>query len=102
MGRPVSKVTRAPVTGPLAPFAPTLRMRLRASGYTPLTMVNVMRLMAHLSQWLEASGIEVGDLSREQAKRYITARRTWLTSTAPSSSTPETPGRSPAAARSAD
>jgi integrase/recombinase XerD len=75
MGRAVSKVTRAPVTGPLAPFAPALGARLRASGYTPLTTVNVMRLMAHLSRWLSANGLGAADLSRGQVERYVAARR---------------------------
>ena len=75
MGRPVSKVTRAPVTGPLAPFAPALGARLRASGYTPLTTVNVMRLMAHLSRWLSANELGAADLTRGQVERYVAARR---------------------------
>ena len=75
MGRPVSKVTRAPVTGPLAAFAPALGARLRASGYTPLTTVNVMRLMAHLSRWLSANGLGAADLTRGQLERYVAARR---------------------------
>jgi site-specific recombinase XerD len=75
MGRPVSKVTRAPVTGPLAPFVPALGARLRASGYTPLTAVNVMRLMAHLSRWLSANGLGAADLTRGQVERYVAARR---------------------------
>ena len=75
MGRPVSKVTRAPVTGPLAPFAPALGARLRASGYTPLTTVNVMRLMAHLSRWLSTNGLGAADLTRGQVERYVAARR---------------------------
>jgi integrase/recombinase XerD len=75
MGRPVSKVTRAPVTGPLAPFAPALGARLRASGYTPLTTVNVMRLMAHLSRWLSANGLGAADLTRGQVERYVAVRR---------------------------
>ena len=75
MGRPVSKVTRAPVTGPLAAFAPALGARLRATGYTPLTTVNVMRLMAHLSRWLSANGLGAADLTRGQVERYVAARR---------------------------
>jgi integrase/recombinase XerD len=75
MGRPVSKVTRTPVTGPLAPFAPALGARLRASGYTPLTTVNVMRLMAHLSRWLSGNGLGAADLTRGQVERYVAARR---------------------------
>ena len=75
MGRPASKVTRVLVTGPLAPFAPAFGARLRASGYTPLTTVNVMRLMAHLSRWLSANGLDAADLTRGQVERYVAARR---------------------------
>ena len=74
MSRPVSKVTRAPVTGPLAAYARTLRAGLRASGYTPLSTVNTMRLVAHLSRWLEANGLGVSDLDGELAERYAAAR----------------------------
>jgi integrase/recombinase XerD len=75
MGRPASKVTKAEVGGPLAPYAPVLRARLRERGYTPLSAVNVMRLMAHLSRWLDASGLGAADLSGDQVERYAAARR---------------------------
>jgi site-specific recombinase XerD len=52
-----------------------LGARLRASGYTPLTTVNVMRLMAHLSRWLSANGLGAADLTRGQVERYVAARR---------------------------
>jgi site-specific recombinase XerD len=52
-----------------------LGARLRASGYTPLTAVNVMRLMAHLSRWLSANGLGAADLTRGQVERYVAARR---------------------------
>src|SRR5712692_7918035 len=75
MGRPASKVTRVLVTGPLAPFAPMLKARLRERGYTPLSTVIVMRLVAHLSRWLDANALGVSDLAGEQVERYIAARR---------------------------
>jgi integrase/recombinase XerD len=75
MSRPASKVARVRVMGPLALFAPTVKVRLRASGYTPLTTVNVMRLMAHLSRWMDANGLGVTDLTSEQVNRYVAARR---------------------------
>ena len=75
MARPASKVTRVRVTGPLAQFAPMLRARLRERGYTPLSTVNVMRLLAHLSRWLDASSLGVADLTSEQVERYAAARR---------------------------
>jgi site-specific recombinase XerD len=52
-----------------------LGARLRAAGYTPLTAVNVMRLMAHLSRWLSANGLGAADLTRGQVERYVAARR---------------------------
>jgi integrase/recombinase XerD len=75
MTGPASKVTRAIVTGPLAPYAPALAAALRERGYTPLSAVNTMRLVAHLSRWLEASGLSAGDLNSEVAERYAAARR---------------------------
>ena len=75
MGGPAGKVKRVRVMGPLAPFAPALRARLRQSGYAPLSTANVMRLMSHLSRWLDASGLGAGDLTRERVERYVTARR---------------------------
>lgn len=42
---------------------------------TPLSAVNTMRLVAHLSRWLEANGLGVSDLDGELAERYAAARR---------------------------
>jgi integrase/recombinase XerD len=75
MGRPASKVARVRVTGPLALFAPKVKAKLRESGYTPLTAVNVMRLMAHLSCWLDANALGVAGLTGEQVDRYVAERR---------------------------
>ena len=75
MGRPASRVTRVRVAGPLAQFAPGLKAKLRECGYTPLSAVNVMRLMAHLSRWLDARGLSAGDLCGERVGEYVAARR---------------------------
>jgi integrase/recombinase XerD len=75
MGRPTSKVTKVRITGPLAPFAAGFRARLREYGYTPLSAVNAMRLLAHLSRWLDTNGLGVADLTGEQVERYAAARR---------------------------
>jgi hypothetical protein len=55
MARPTSKVTNVKVQGPLAPFAAAYKSRLEESGYTPLTIVNELRQVAHLSRWRETS-----------------------------------------------
>src|SRR6266542_2608322 len=75
MGRPTSKATNVRVAGPLAPFAGAYRARLRDRGYTPLTVVNETRQLAHLSRWLEANGIGAAELSRERLERFVLARR---------------------------
>jgi site-specific recombinase XerD len=75
MGAPVSKVCDVRLTGPLAPFAADFRAGLLERGYTPLTVVSVMRLAAHLSRWLEASGLAVADLTGDQVERYVRERR---------------------------
>jgi site-specific recombinase XerD len=51
-----------------------LKARLRERGYTPLSTVIVMRLVAHLSRWLDANALGVSDLTGEQVERYIAAR----------------------------
>lgn len=75
MGRPTSKVAEVRVTGPLAPFAGRFRAKLRDCGYTPLPAVNAMRLMAHLSRWMDANRLGVADLTGDQVERYAAARR---------------------------
>jgi integrase/recombinase XerD len=66
-----SKVTEVWVTGILAPFAARFR-----EGYTPLSAANVMRLMAHLSRWLEVnSSLEVAEPPSEQVQCYAVGRR---------------------------
>jgi len=48
---------------------------LRAQGYTPLTMVNELRQLAHLSRWLEAAGLGAADVSSERLAQFVLARR---------------------------
>lgn len=75
MGRATSKPSNVRVAGPLAPFADAYRARLRDRGYTPLTIVNETRQLAHLSRWLEAGGMGAAELSRERLEQFVVARR---------------------------
>jgi integrase/recombinase XerD len=75
MGRPTSRVSNVRVSGPLAPFVESYRARLRARGYTPLTMVNELRQLAHLSRWLQAAGLGAADVSSERLEQFVLARR---------------------------
>jgi site-specific recombinase XerD len=75
MGTPKSKVGRVVVSGPLAPFAEPVRSRLVELGYTPLTRVNMMRLVNHLSHWMREGGLEVADLTGRRIEEYFDHRR---------------------------
>jgi hypothetical protein len=63
------------VTGPLAEYADGFRAELARLGYTPLTAAGQARLMAHLSRWMSAKGLDVRALGMPVAERYFEARR---------------------------
>jgi integrase/recombinase XerD len=63
------------VTGPLAEYAGGFRAELVRLGYTPLTAAGQLRLMAHLSRWLDAGSLSSQDLELPVAERYFEARR---------------------------
>ncbi len=75
MSRPCSKVAEVVVSGSLAPFTTPFKTRLIQLGYTPLTSVNLLRLMAHLSRWLGANHLTVADLSTERIAEFLDQRR---------------------------
>ncbi len=60
MGKPKSKVVNAIVPGPLEQYAGGFRQWLLEQGYTPLTTVPQLQLMAHVSRWLQREGLAVG------------------------------------------
>jgi integrase/recombinase XerD len=63
------------VTGPLAEYADGFRAELARLGYTPLTAACQLRLMAHLSRWMTAEGLDAQALEMPVAERYFEARR---------------------------
>ena len=63
------------VTGPLAEYADGFRSGLARLGYTPLTAAGQLRLMAHLSRWLDAGGLDAQALEMPVAERYFEVRR---------------------------
>jgi integrase/recombinase XerD len=75
MGKPKSRVCQAFVPGPLEQYAPGFRAWLLARGYTPLTTVPQLQLMAHVSRWLERDGLTAAGLTRQEADRFLAARR---------------------------
>jgi integrase/recombinase XerD len=75
MSGPTSKVAEVRVPGPLAPFAAAFKTALLEAGYTPLSAVIQLRLMVHLSRWLQGRGLSAADLTDERAEEYLVDRR---------------------------
>jgi integrase/recombinase XerD len=80
MGR---KVWFPVVSGPLAPFAAGFESWLRSRSYSPSAMADRLCQFDQLSRWLEREGLDVVELTEEQAERFLVARRvlgrvTWV------------------------
>jgi site-specific recombinase XerD len=75
MAVPKSRVSNVRIRGPLAPVADEFRIWLGQEGYTPLTSVNKLRSLAHLSDWLEAQHAGVGELTDARVRAYLRMRR---------------------------
>ena len=63
------------MAGPLAPYAPGFERELRSRGYTRLSAVWQLRLMAHVSRWLASEGLEGAAFTPERAEEFCAARR---------------------------
>ncbi|HEV8276893.1 MAG TPA: tyrosine-type recombinase/integrase [Streptosporangiaceae bacterium] len=67
--------SRVRVTGPLAVFAGGFTGELARLGYKPNAAADQLRLMAHLSRWMEAEQHEVAGLTPPAAEAFLAARR---------------------------
>src|SRR5260370_39750392 len=74
MGKPKSRACNAIVPGPLEQYAPGFRSWLLDKGYTPLTTVPELQLMAHVSRWLEREGLTAAGRTEQEAGRVLAAR----------------------------
>lgn len=63
------------VRGPLAPYASGFEQELRGQGYTKLSATEHIRLLAHLSRWLEDEALEPAALTPERVEQFVAARR---------------------------
>lgn len=63
------------ISGPLALFADGFRRELERLGYSPFTAEDQLRLMAHLSGWLEDGRLGVGELTAAQSAEFLAYRR---------------------------
>jgi integrase/recombinase XerD len=71
----VDVVSRVRVSGPLAGHAAGFAVFLAEAGYTPLSAANQVRVLAHLSRWMEARGLDAGELTGERLGEFLAARR---------------------------
>ncbi len=67
--------SRVDVVGPLEPYRAGFEAVLADAGYAPLSAANQVRLMRHVSIWLEAYGLEAVDLAPAVVQEYLAFRR---------------------------
>jgi integrase/recombinase XerD len=72
----MSHPSRVRMTGPLRPFVKGFTAELAGQGYLPGPAASQLQLIAHLSRWLDASGLGVADLVPSILARFLAARRT--------------------------
>ena len=68
-------VSRVRVSGPLAEHAVGFAGFLAEAGYTPLSAANQVRLLAHLSRWMEDRRLSPGELTGGRLGEFLAARR---------------------------
>ena len=67
--------SRVRLTGPLTPFAEGFAAELARQGYTRNSATDQVRLLAHLSRWLAAHGLDVAALTQPVMDSFLVARR---------------------------
>ncbi len=67
--------SRVGVTGPLAAFAEGFAGELARLGYRPNAAADQLRLMAHLSRWMDAGHLEAAALTPPLTGAFLAARR---------------------------
>ena len=75
MGVPVSKVVKVRVRGPLASFVPAFTSVLKELGYTPLSIMNELWMLAAFSSWLEDKGLGAADVTATLNREFVAG---WL------------------------
>ncbi len=70
----MTKASVVKVDGPLAPFASDLGKALAADGYSRQRAQVLLGLVAEVSHWLQATGLQVGDLAPEVIDTFFAGR----------------------------
>ncbi len=69
------EVMRVAFSGPLEDAAEGLASYLAGLGYAPLSIALRLRLLAHLSRWLQSEGLELADFDAGVVERFLADRR---------------------------
>lgn len=70
-----SDPSRVRMSGPVVGFAQELTVELQTLGYAVTTATELMRLTAHLSRWLEGSGLGLAELAPSVIDAFVADRR---------------------------
>ena len=86
----MSGPSRVRVSGPLGPYVAGFRDELKRLGYRPNAASDQLRLMAHLSRWIEQQRFDLKELSRQRLDEFLVDRRAegyamWLSPQGPRS-----------------
>ena len=68
--------SRVNITGPLVPYAAGFLAELESQGYRANSASDQLRLLAHVSRWLQERSMETFDLTHEHVEEFLIARRT--------------------------
>jgi len=63
------------IAGPLEGMARRFEDELVGQGFRRKSVMNQLRLLAHLSRWLQARGIATGELTAGQVEVFLAERR---------------------------
>lgn len=71
----MSEASGVAMSGPLSGSAEAFKGYLAGLGYAPLSIVLRLRLLAHLSRWLQGEGLLAGDCDSDAVERFVLVRR---------------------------
>lgn len=71
----MEKWERTRVDGPLGVFRDGFGQWLVERGYSPLSIRNLVLVMANLAKWMSGAGLGVGELTSSEVERYAAYRR---------------------------
>lgn len=67
--------SRVEFVGPLVPYVAGFREELESQGYRRHAVADQLRVMAHVSRWLESNGLSENDFTPGRVEEFLGARR---------------------------